>query len=35
VWVRRPPTVAKVLGMRQMALGLGLVALAATGVMTM
>lgn len=33
VWVRKAPTVAKVLGMRQMALGFGLVALAATGVM--
>jgi hypothetical protein len=32
VWLRRPPTVAKVLGMRQMALGLGLVAVAAIGV---
>lgn len=33
VWVRRPPVVAKVLGLRQMALGIGLVAVAATGVL--
>jgi len=32
VWVRRPPTVAKVLGLRQMALGFALVAATAVGV---
>ncbi len=33
VWVRRPPVVAKVLGLRQMALGIGLVVVTAAGVM--
>lgn len=31
LWVRRPPTVAKVLGLRQMALGMALVLLTAVG----
>jgi hypothetical protein len=31
VWARRPPTAAKALGLRQMALGLALVAIAAIG----
>ena len=34
VWVRRPPTVAKVLGLRQMALGISLVLVTAVGVWT-
>jgi hypothetical protein len=33
VWVRRPPIAAKVLGMRQMMLGVGLVAVTAAGVL--
>jgi hypothetical protein len=33
VWVRRPPIAAKVLGMRQMALGVGLVGVTAIGVL--
>jgi hypothetical protein len=33
VWVRRPPVAAKVLGLRQMALGLGLVGVTAIGVL--
>jgi len=33
VWVRRPPLAAKLLGLRQMALGLALVALTAAGVL--
>jgi hypothetical protein len=33
VWVRRPPVVAKVLGLRQMALGIGLVVVTAAGVL--
>jgi hypothetical protein len=33
VWVRRPPIAAKVLGLRQMALGLGLVGVTAIGVL--
>ena len=32
IWLQRPPVPAKVLGMRQMFLGLALVALTATGV---
>ena len=32
-WVRRPPIAAKVLGVRQMLLGLGLVAATAIGVL--
>ena len=32
VWVRRPPVPAKVLGLRQLFLGLGVVALTACGV---
>ncbi|MBI4934380.1 MAG: YwiC-like family protein [Actinobacteria bacterium] len=32
-WVHRPPTAAKVLGLRQMALGFGLVAVTAAGVL--
>jgi hypothetical protein len=33
VWVRRPPVAAKILGLRQMALGLGLVGVTAIGVL--
>jgi hypothetical protein len=33
LWVRRPPVVAKVLGLRQMALGVGLVVVTAIGVL--
>lgn len=32
IWVRRPPTAARVLGVRQMALGFGLVAITAVGI---
>jgi hypothetical protein len=33
LWLRRPPVVAKVLGLRQMLLGLGLVGVTAIGVL--
>jgi hypothetical protein len=33
VWLRRPPIAAKVLGLRQMVLGVGLVAVTAAGVL--